>query len=398
MSIQLDLGKNGAIGVEYLIAGQTWSKAAGVAATLKVPMKEIKIGKSEPGKSHPVAIGEAWDQTVAYGELSNPIEMKSEKFSFAGYEKLLAGLLGGGFGAPSVVVGTAYKHIFYPQKYSAAIGTAAIHGGGDAAQATLNELVSFKLGKFKLSIKDGNSAASLDLSGLGSRLLQKNALVPSLDAPTNTKAGLDALTYSGQDVLEQLLMLWMARKNSGYIRLKRIAASGDTALAAADDIYPNAIDLDWDSKLKGLATSDNEIEEPYPDGQADGKVELGFPSYVGANDPNTVLVKLLADMRFKAMAAAASTAVGFYYKMEMLFNGVGLADAAGTPYSLKIKFPKLDLSMDDPPLAGMGARPAKLSMKLLQPDVIPAGMSMTNTIFAPFEMELVNKKSTADIA
>jgi hypothetical protein len=402
VSIQLDLGKNGAIGIEYLIAAQEWKRDVGVAATVKVPMKSVKFGKSEPGKSNPVAIGEAWDQTTAYGELTAPIEMQCEKFAFIGQDKLLAGLLGGGFGAPTQQgATTAYKHILYPQKYSAAIGTLALHGGGDSTKATLHEVPSFKLGGFKMSIKDGNSAANLTYKGIGNKVIQHNTEYGTgLDTPTNTEAILNALTYSGQDVLEQLIMLWMARKNGGYIRLKRLNDNGDSggaALTTTDEIFPNSFDFDYDTKLKGLASSDNEAEEPYPDGQADGKVDLSFPSYMGANDPNRVLTRILADMRLKGKALAATTGTGFYYKMEMLFNGVGLAGTA-IPYSMKIKFPKLDVSMEDPALAGMGARPAKLAMKLLQPDATPVGMTMTNTISAPFEIEMINKKTTADIA
>lgn len=396
MAVQPDLGKLTRVAIKTESAG-TWNKALGTTVDTLLPTTEAHFGQTEPKKTYPVAHGEAHPQTEVVGELESAPELKFKRFAYAGFERLIAAICGTGMPAPVLLGGETivYRHVFYPRKWNGVITTLAGHGGNASVSGNdygaVQEVPSAKLTGFKLSGKDGSAPLEFDVKGIGNHV--NNLAIDT--AMTNTKSVIDALSYGGsgvpgQDVLEMAVMLTHMR--NGWIRIREVLPTGDVALSSSDNCYPRGFDMDFDhGKYKGTPTGLDECDEPHPEGQSETKGKLDFASYNYYPGMDGIQ-KILNDMRRKATGAATAK----YYKMEIYLVHPKTIGSA-SKYSLKIKFPKLAVTVDDPKFPTQGLRATALHFMALQPDVAPAGMTIYNTENAPWEMELNSLKTTADI-
>lgn len=396
MSTQPDLGKLSRVAMKTEAAG-TWNKALGTQVDTLLPISEAEFGHTEPKKSYPVAAGEAHAQTEVIGEMETNPPLKFKRFSYAGFERVLAACCGTNMPAPVTIGGetVVYRHVFYPRKWNGVICTLAGHGGNASPTGNdygpVQEVPSVKFVGFKLSGKDGSVPFEFDLKTIGNHV---NQLAVDTGM-VNTKAIIDALSYGGsgvpgQDVYEMAMLLTHMR--TGWIRIREVLTSGDVALSATDNCYPRAYEMDFDhGKYKGVATGLDEVDEPSPEGQSETKGKLDFAGYNYFPGMDGIQ-KILNDMRKKATGAATAK----YYKMEvMLQHPKTIGNTAH--YSLKIKFPKLAITADDPKFVTTGLRGTALNYVALQPDVTPTGMTIYNTESAPWEMELTSLKTSADI-
>lgn len=395
-----DLGKLARIAFISEVAG-TWNKRQGTACDTLLPASDFDPGKSELQKSRPAILGEAWLQNADRGEYVCHPTWKFKRFTFAGFERLIAAVCGAPMITPVQLSGTtAYRHVYYPKKYNSTVCTFAAHGGvdpgglGDSA-ALLQEIPSVVMAGMKFSCKDGNDAMSFDCNGVGNLLLNYMAgtgsMTPPL-GPTNTFAGLNALAYRSQGVIDLGVMLWMADYLSGnQAGYTRIGHTNQT-LTSSFNVRPRGFEFNYDAKIKGQPVSGVTVETPAPDGVPSNSVMWDFAAYNGPAQENAKMVEFI-----KNIQAYENNATPKHYQAEMLFVSPQLAGTA-IKHQMKFKFPKIDLSVDDPKFSGEGVRPTKAHGELLQPEATPTGMTMYNTENAPWEIEITTDKSTADDA
>lgn len=185
-----------------------------------------------------------------------------------------------------------------------------------------------------------------------------------IDSTTNTLTTFGNVTYSEKE--NRVLM------SQGVMRLNDKSGA---ALADGDKIYPASFELSFKRKLKGnyIVGQANKIDEPTNDGMPECTLKLTFPRYAAT----TYLSALGSDTR---------------KKMDIVFTGALIAD---TYYrTFKLQFPHLALLNAEAATAeGQVVHP--LEFACLATPTAPSGMT---GILKPFQVDVINKRSTNPLA
>jgi hypothetical protein len=283
---------------------------------------------------------------------------------YSGLEHLIAMIMGIA-GAPTVVVGTAFKHIFQlKDNVDGLFDTIAVQKVGPQATPAL------PIWEYP-SVKYGGFSATFTADGLATMT------VPVIASSCKPLTGQVNATLAAVTYRTKFLNVF-----GTHIKFRANVASG-AALADTDKFYPSQIVLTFTRNLDSDYVMDGSgvQPEPYYTDFYQVTLDLTFPVY----GPGT----LQANNTFMTNAFSEVP-----MKMDITCTSPQFADTPPTtPYSWLFEFPNVTVGDVQMPISGPGAIPQNVSMAALSAATAPLGM-VTPPLTQHFRATTVSQMAT----
>lgn len=278
---------------------------------------------------------------------------------YSGLEHLMAMIMGTA-GAPTVVVGTAFRHVFQLANN--------VDGLFDTIVVRKSTNVAIPVWEYP-SVKYGGFTITFTADGLSTMT------VPMIASSCKPLTGQVNTSLAGVTYRERQLNVF-----GTHIKFRANVASG-VALTDTDKFYPSQIVLTFTRNLDSSYVMDGSgvQPEPYYTTFYDVGLTVDFPVYgVGALEANnTFMTNAFGEVPMK---------------MDITCTSPQFADSPPvTPYSWLFEFPNVTIGNTQMPVNDAGAIPQNVEMAALAAATAPAGML---TLTQHFRATTVSKMAT----